>query len=271
MVDRQIIGNQQWVAVIMADGAGSYQVGAQEYSGGGLGAARIACQTTTEVLQNSLGKAKSASTAEIIKALEQAFSLSSDRLKENNQTALQKGREQIDPGGTTLLIALLAVQNIPFWFYGYLGNGQIVLMSPQRMIGEYLSEVNLLTPQEGGGGTVTLPHSNTVVKPVIGLIPYQINDCLFLATDGMNAVDKYLRQQMGLTLANYLWKNLVNQAPINALDIVPDLPDIRNDPNIPSTPTVSIRDVIRDDATLALIWTRGKQSGRYGLPGHQGT
>lgn len=252
----EVLSAQQgtFLAVVLADGASEYRYGPEgdEYANGGRKAAEIATKTTIDILSRKLTRSRLKST-DIIKTIQEVYLAVSNDIYKYNNNALQNANE---PGGTTLLIGMLVNDgNNIYWYYSYIGNGQIVLMSPSRMIGQFLSEANLLTPQEGGGGgTVLLPYATgTSFEPIIGIIPYQIGDCLFVATDGMNAIGKYLNMHMGLTLANYIWKNLRDQKS----SLIPEIPNFLTDPNIPKK-ALTIEQAVRDDATLALIWTQGK-------------
>lgn len=123
-----------------------------------------------------------------------------------------RNAEEEIPGSTTLLFAILYSQyahdKTAYWIYGYLGDGDIVLISPHRMIKGWPAETWLLTPHKLGDQPVLLPRPQGMetFAPSIGIVPYCAGDIMYVASDGIEFVNRFLRQKKKLTFGQYLWK-----------------------------------------------------------------
>lgn len=162
------------------------------------------------------------------------------------------------PGSTTLLFAILYSQyahdKTAYWIYGYLGDGDVVLISPQRMIKKkWPAETWLLTPHKLGDQPVLLPRPQgmEMFAPIVGVVPYCAGDILYVASDGIDFVSRYLRQKKQLTFGQYLWKSTFQPSlseEKNTEWVVPILPD-------PIAEFEADGLTGHDDISVGVIWT----------------
>jgi len=236
--------------LVIADGATTFvSDGGREVPNGGGKAAELACQFTVDQLGKLLGTART--FERMLDGIDIIFGRTDEALKAHNT-------KSVIPGATTLILALLyevpSKQRELFWIYGYLGNGDIILLSPTRQIEGWLSESRLLNPHSNGNVTVTLPrtHGNRLFDPIIGVIPYRPGDILVAATDGIDDVKNYLRKAKGVTLANFLWKEHFSLVSSPNTPEIPELSDaLKSDPGSPQMRMF-------DDTTLTAIWTQSE-------------
>lgn len=105
---------------------------------------------------------------------------------------------------TTLLIGLpyrhLAQKGgepLDLWYYAYIGDGTISLISLERKIDGLPSVTQLLTPQKVEH-TAALSAKKMSVLPVIGSVGLTPNDIMYVGSDGLDYITKGLiRKQKG--------------------------------------------------------------------------
>jgi len=243
----------RWPSIVIADGASSMvfldgTIGA----GGGRRAAKQAVDITRQRLEEVFSETPT--LPEVAEAMREIFRAVDQTLREDNTQAIARGDA---PGGTTLLVGFLYEPpgtKSPYWCYAYLGDGYIVLMSPSRNLGDRLATTYFVTAHTNGDTTLALPLPEKLknFEPVIGSVAYCPGDILYVASDGLNAVSKYLERYLKITVSHYLWKKSFEKSPPRK---VPQLPDILHDPDLPTNTTVTLEDTLRDDTTLGVIWT----------------
>ena len=246
----------RWPAIIVADGASSYILpDGQVVSGGGARVAALACNYAKQFFDHHL---ESEVTLNGLTRLLKSVYLNIDKvLQRENSSELA---DQKQPGATTLLIAFLYEPSYrnpkPYWCYAYLGDGDIVLMNPERKIQGWVTEAYLSTPHTNGEITITLPRTEQYenFEPFIGCVPYQIGDILYVASDGLLAIRKFIGKHQKITFGNYLWKHSFENHPFNEPSR-PSLPNFFGDPDLKSN-TMGLRDTLRDDVTFSAIWTK---------------
>lgn len=103
--------------------------------------------------------------------------------------------------GTTLLIALLyrhlpqpGSKPLDLWYYAYVGDGTISLISPKRKIDELPLVTNLLTPQKVEH-TAAVSAKGLGVLPIIGSIMHTSGDILYSGSDGLAYITGELRRK----------------------------------------------------------------------------
>src|SRR5438876_8672303 len=195
--------SRHWPAVIVADGASERidETSGAVVAGGGAQAAEV----VVEVARCSLDK-----------LLRRPRNLKSvlQHLREVYKAGVEQLREKDISSATTLLIALLYKINnkkgdqSAFWFYAFEGDGAIVLINPKRKIDGRLIRSELLVPGQKMDATATVSRKGTTVPPIVGCILYEPGDIVYVASDGMAAVENALVRDKRIFLANYLWNNL---------------------------------------------------------------
>lgn len=206
----------QWPFVIIADGVSSEADSAQT--------AQIAVETAQAYLDYYLPAV--ANIEEMMAMIDQAYWAVAENLSETT-------------GATTLLIACLWGRSADelYWFYGYVGNGYINIISPARKIA---LRSRLLTPQ-AVGATACFNGGQLKIAPQIGCVRHCQNDILYAASDGLIKADAYLRRHSVLasSFESFIIKNLDSPEVIEAeLKLCP----------------------YEDDAALGIIWTENKES-----------
>jgi hypothetical protein len=140
-------------------------------------------------------------------------------------------------GATTLLVALLWHSDggdTRYWCYAYIGDGYITLLARSRPVDGIVLPEWLLSPQRVER-TAGLRRTGAAVPPVVGCRRYEPGDVLYLASDGLVPVDRWLRETHGATFAYYLLSH-VNE-PDQLLDVLAECPSYD------------------DDVVLGIIWT----------------
>lgn len=224
--------SDKWPIVIVADGASGRidKANDEVIEGGGGEAAELVVHETLEYLNVALGNPRLNLQA-ILKHLRRVYENGVTKLKEHNI-----------PSKTTLLIAFLCEVGTSgnremFWFYAFEGDGSIVMMNPNRKMDGKLLRTELLMPGQKMFTTATVSQEGLTIPPVVACMPYEIGDIIYLASDGMDAVDSVLYRDKKTFLANYIFDNFhenLNMIPLNE-----KLSDFR----------------FSDDAVLGLIWT----------------
>jgi len=240
---------QRYPVLILADGASNFATQSGAFLPGcGAGAATVVCNSLITQLNDLLQSPSRVDSIEslmayIAKLIEEA----EHSLEQHNAAA------QI-PGATTILISLLySTPGQPYahWVYGYLGDGDIVIMSPNRHIKGWPTETWLLTPHKLGDLPVLLPRpaSMKAFAPLVGSIPYHPGDILYATTDGIGFINQYLRHRRKLTFGQYLWDESFRPARegnVTATQLC--LPDPVQQYNADGL-------VIYDDVCVGAIWT----------------
>ena len=101
------------------------------------------------------------------------------------------------PGATTLLVGFPyihrghpgAMENLALWHYGYVGDGDIVLISKGRKVDGRAIPTYLLTPQKVSS-TAAISEEGPAVKPFIGMCEYTPGDGLLMTSDGFDGPNK---------------------------------------------------------------------------------
>ncbi len=230
--DRILFGllAERWPFVIVADGVSDSEGnGGDIVSGFGGNAAQAVAETAKKHLDSTLRRKH---LHEILIHVREAYDQGAEELK--TQKTL---------GKTTLLVAFLCEIGEPaspkaFWVYAYEGDGSIVLMSPQRKIDGKIWRTELLAPGQKYESTASISQGGPSVAPVVGCVAYEPGDMIYLASDGMDAVQKAVRQNKKVFFANYIWDCF--EKTHETTQLYSELSNFRYD----------------DDAVLGLIWTR---------------
>lgn len=203
---------KRYPVIILADGASNFaaQSGAL-FPGGGARAATIVCTSLITQLNDLL------QSPSRVKNLESLMGHIARLIEDAERSLEQHNADAQTPGATTVLISLLYSppgQPHAHWVYGYLGDGEIVIMSPTRHIKGWPAETWLLTPHKLGDQPVLLPRpaSLKAFAPLVGSIPYQPGDILYATTDGIGFINQYLRHRRKLTFGQYLWNESFSPA-----------------------------------------------------------
>lgn len=137
------------------------------------------------------------------------------------------------PGATTLLIAFLYEYSnegrgipTPMWYYGYSGDGNIGLVSPNRKVDGIPLQTRLLSPQKIEH-TAGVSAQGSSVQPIIGSMQYTPGDILFAHSDGMDSITRWLRENRRMGNLGHLIYNSVenpqSQEPAqNIADLIKD-------------------------------------------------
>jgi len=214
--------------VIVADGASGRidKTNNEVIEGGGGEAAEIVKEEVLKHLNNVL-RSPRPNVQTILKHLRQAYEVSVTKLKEHDI-----------PSKTTLLIAFLhEIGTEAYWFYAFEGDGAIVLMNPKRKMDGKLLRTELLMPGQKMFTTATVSHEGLTIPPVVACMAYEVGDIIYLASDGMDAVDNALYRDKKTFLANYIHDNLREKLDANFLN------------------EKLLGFQFSDDAVLGLIWT----------------
>lgn len=223
---------EKWPIVIVADGASGRidKFNDEVIEGGGGEAAQIVIQEALRYLNNVLRNPRP-NLQTILKHLRRTYEVGATKLKELN--ILSK---------TTLLIAFLyeigaGDNREAYWFYAFEGDGAIVLMNPERKMDGKLLRTELLMPGQKMFTTATVSHEGVTIPPVVACMAYEVGDIIYLASDGMDAVDNVLYRDKKTFLANYIYDNLHGKPEATPLN--EKLLDFQ----------------FSDDAVFGLIWT----------------
>lgn len=194
----------RYPAVLIADGASNYRTANGEVRGGGGDAALTAVRAMKTFLDQWFRHYQGAiELASILRALERMVAETDKELQAYNATAER-------PGATTLLFAFLwgPHESLTTWIYGYVGDGDITILHPSRMVRDWPLESWLMTGHKFGDVTVTLPFSATRgdFRPFVGATPYAPGDILLAASDGIAEIQAHLARRK-VTFSQYLWKN----------------------------------------------------------------
>lgn len=236
--------------VIVADGASNLTTSSGALAvGGGAAAARLACATLRHELHRGLHRHRNGSSRRP-QSLEGTLHSLLHHFGEVEATLARHNATGHCPGATTLLCALLlplGAQRRLYWVYGYLGDGELVIISPSRSLSGWPCESWLLTPHSLGDRPLTLPRPPAMARfaPVVGALPYAPGDVLYAASDGIGYLQRHLAQTRKLTFGQYLWQ--VGCAA-GAGGLPTALPDLRA--GLGSAPPT-----LYDDASVAAIWT----------------
>lgn len=205
--DRVFAGcaSEKWPLVIVADGASGFIDPESQniIMGGGGQAAEKVVQAVREFLEEKLKDQPDIPS--IVKYLHDAF-----------QRGIEKLSEEQANGATTLLIALLYEYQIPsgspvtLWLYAFEGDGAIVLLNPKRQLDGRMLRTKLLAPPQRMYTTATISSRGLAVPPVVGCVQYESGDIVYLASDGMDAVENQLWNGQKIFLAHYIWDYLQN-------------------------------------------------------------
>jgi hypothetical protein len=95
------------------------------------------------------------------------------------------------------------------------------------------------TPQKSGD-TAVISGRGVTLPPIVGCIAYQPDDVVYVASDGMDLVEKDIMQNKRIYLANYIHQTC--GANLDFASLYAELNKFK----------------FGDDATLGLIWTRRK-------------
>jgi len=223
---------QKLPLIIVADGASEYvDKDSNEIIGEGGGqAADVVLDTTKEYLKKTL--TQELTLQDVLEHMWQVYRVCATELKERNISST-----------TTLLIACLyeiAISNnhwSTFWCYAFEGDGSIVLMNPKRKIDGKILRTELLRPGQKIDTTAIVSYKGTTIPPIVGCIAYEPGDIIYVASDGMDIVEKALLKNDKIFLANYIYDNLCKNQ--NAFLLNSSLKDFR----------------FNDDAVLGIIWT----------------
>jgi serine/threonine protein phosphatase PrpC len=226
------IAANKWPFIIIADGVTGQidETSGGVVVGGGGQAAEIVAQAVREFLEDKLQE--NPGIPSMLKYLREAF-----------QVGTQELNSQGISGATTLLIALLyensVTQESPAtsWLYAFEGDGAIVLLNPAREIDGRMLHTKLLAPPQKMDATAAISSKGATVPPVVGCIRYEPGDIVYLASDGMDGFENFLRKEKRIFLANYIWDYLSKNQ---------DIKQLHND---------LAKFCFSDDATLGIIWT----------------
>jgi len=248
---------KRYPAVLVADGASNCNVpGTGEVSGGGGEASEIASATLITGLELLLTEDSRPISLEILLSRMADLVLKAEEdLREHNKTTDR-------PGATTLLFAFLyatgaTMRDNLYWVYGYIGDGEIVVVSPSRTIRNWPCETLLVTPHSLGDSPVMLPRSEVHrgFAPVTGIVPYQSGDILYVASDGLEFVSKFLRKSRKLTFGKYAWKESLQH-------LSADVTELRLPDPIKQFEEEGIK--AYDDITVGAIWTEQQACSGFG-------
>lgn len=165
---------RQYPVIVVADGVSDVLLGNQVVSNISGKAAEEAVLGTLEVLNGSLVEGMSG--LQVYDLLGEGFQNGSRRLKTKNVE-----------GRTTLLTGFLYSPGdgeLPVWYYGYVGNGSLLLASPERQIRGYTSFSEILS-QNSLGETPTIGSDGSSVDPIIGSLAWKSQDFLVSSSDGL--------------------------------------------------------------------------------------
>jgi len=88
--------------------------------------------------------------------------------------------------------------------------------------------------------TATVSRDGCIVPPIVGCLAYEPGDILYVASDGMHAVDDALYQDKRTFLANHLYDTFGDNLTVSVLQDT----------------LSSFQELCSDDAVLGLIWTK---------------
>lgn len=236
--DRIYAGNiNGFPTVIVADGVTG------SGSGDGKEAAEEVMLTTMETMAEGLKPGLS--TLEVYNMLENAYKNSSSNMKEKKMS-----------GGSTLLIGFLyehKQENKPprrMWYYAYKGDGDIIAISPNRLVDGIPCAQYLVTSQKVRSTAGVSSHVDNIA-PVIGSVVYTPNDILYVNSDGFSSMNygmnKWLMKKNIANLQAVIYKELKDGlSGKGGTGIVKPEREIAN----------TIKDYpFRDDAVLGIIGT----------------
>ena len=225
--------SDKFATVVVADGA-SERVDRSSgaiISGAGGAAASMITEAVFDYLDHELSS-EAPSLLFYLGCLRKAYEVGADRL-----------RQEHAKGASTLLMAFLSEveDGRAFWFYSYEGDGSIVLVNPRRKLDGHLIRTWLLSPQRFES-TATLSSDGPQIPPVVGCLEYVPGDMMYLASDGVDALDRWLQNKKSTFLANYLF------------GVIPNDPE-----SLPARyAQLESQFTFSDDAVLGIIWTSEK-------------
>lgn len=172
-----------WPLVVVADGVGG--------TPGGAAAADAALAAARAYLHAHVPKLSSCE--QVLHVLRKTFFHAAAGL-----------REQGCVGATTLLIGLLWSSPAgSVWCYGYVGDGFLMLLSPSRKVDGLTVPERLLTPQKVNA-TACVRRTGPTGTPVVGLRLREPGDLLYLGTDGIIPLYRWVRGEYGESLNYFL-------------------------------------------------------------------
>ena len=234
-----IISNR-WPTIIVADGAtGSLDENNEVVEGRGKEAASSIVEHVREQLNQKFGNKVTLPKA--LTYLQKVYDTAAEDLKSKNIY-----------GSTTLLISILfqpSDDDTLVWLYAFVGDGAIVLFNPDRDINGRVIPSKVSTPNSSrhrvstpqkSGDTAVISGRGVTLPPIVGCIAYQPDDVVYVASDGMDLVEKDIMQNKRIYLANYIHQTC--GANLDFASLYAELNKFK----------------FGDDATLGLIWTRRK-------------
>lgn len=189
----------KYPVIVVADGASDTQTTQGNLVSGGGTAAQESVMMTVKALADIKDGLDS---IDIQYILESAFVRSEEALR-------NKGINS----GTTLLVGFPYIHrgrpgkgDVALWHYGYVGDGDITLISKGRKIDGRAISTHLLTPQKVDS-TASVQGKGATVTPFIGSCRYTPGDSLLITTDGFDGPNReYLNKHklsIPFVLGNY--------------------------------------------------------------------
>jgi len=232
--------SDRWPTIIVADGAtGSLDENNEVVEGRGKEAASSIVEHVREQLNQKFGNKVTLPKA--LTYLQKVYDTAAEDLKSKNIY-----------GSTTLLISILfqpSDDDTLVWLYAFVGDGAIVLFNPDRDINGRVIPSKVSTPNSSrhrvstpqkSGDTAVISGRGVTLPPIVGCIAYQPDDVVYVASDGMDLVEKDIMQNKRIYLANYIHQTC--GANLDFASLYAELNKFK----------------FGDDATLGLIWTRRK-------------
>lgn len=113
------------------------------------------------------------------------------------------------PGATTLLVAMLwwpDSEDAAYWCYAYEGDGFIGLVSPSRRLDTILGTEQLLVEQRVDQ-TATIRSAGMMVPPAVNCRAYETGEILYVASDGLLPLSRWVREHNHETLSEILLRD----------------------------------------------------------------